>query len=53
VVVRCHPVAYQRRTRNLRGWQGLALLGLRQTLATRGEPGYGQGLGDGMTKAAG
>jgi len=43
-----HPVAYRRRTRNLPPRQGLATLGLRQTLAGAGEPEYGQSLGDGM-----
>jgi hypothetical protein len=43
-----HPIAYRGHTRNLPGRRGLASLGLRQTLAGRGEPGYGQGLGDGM-----
>lgn len=46
--VRRHPVAYRRRIRNLSARPGLASLGLRQTLAGRAEPGYGQGLGDGM-----
>ena len=45
---RRHPVAYQRRTRNLPPGQGLATLGLRQTFARVGEPEYGQSLGDGM-----
>jgi len=45
-----HPAAYQRRTRNLPPRQGLASLGLRQTLAGAGEPEYGLGLGDGMAR---
>jgi hypothetical protein len=43
-----HPVAYQRRTRNLPPRQGLASLGLRQTLVGAGEPESGQSPGDGM-----
>jgi hypothetical protein len=47
--IRSHPVTCQRRTRNLPVLQGLAALGLRQTLSGPGEPEYGLHPGDGMT----